>query len=163
MKTKLLVTILAGTALTFGTVALGAPVSERHHGYNEHVGSVDQEVLLPEMITWTGWVRCEAGTHETAHQCDLEFVRKDGEVFAVIDSPELKRMHCGGNADLKVTLTAEKTPRFLFWGGNLIAKKFEIVKRGEAGVCDAAYRQEQQNPTFGLKERLQDFDGPVNL
>ena len=53
---------------------------------------------------------------------------KTGKVFDIVDSPEIQNLNCKEGKDLLVSLNAEKTDEFLFWGGNLIVKNFKILK-----------------------------------
>lgn len=83
-----------------------------------------------EPIKWTGILQEEDGYHTTAHEFghDLEFVRQDdGGKFDVVDSPELLAVHSAKEKNLLVEIEAEKTKRFLFWGGNLIVKNFRVL------------------------------------
>ena len=80
------------------------------------------------IVTWVGYVDADGG-HTTRHDHYLEFVRKsDGESFDIKDSPELEQVHCDSSKKLLVEIEAEKTPRFLFWGGNLIVKDFKVLE-----------------------------------
>lgn len=84
-----------------------------------------------EKVKWLGYVEAD-GSHTTKHYHDLDFVRKsDGESFDIIDSPELEKIHCSSSKRLLVEIEAERTPKVLFWGNNLIVKKFTVLEELE--------------------------------
>lgn len=83
----------------------------------------------PEIIKWEGYIESDGG-HTTRHDHYLEFVRKsDGESFNIVDSHAIEKVHCDTSKKLLVKIEAEKTSRFLFWGGNLIVNKFEVLEQ----------------------------------
>lgn len=83
----------------------------------------------PEIVKWIGEVKDEASDHTTEHQHALEFVKKDdGKEYDIVDSPELVKLHHETEKNYLVEIEAEKTPRFLFWGGNLIVKNFKVLE-----------------------------------
>ena len=87
----------------------------------------------PEIVKWVGEIKDEAATHTTDHKHELKFVKKDdGKEYAVVDSPELVKLHHESEKNFLVEIEAEKTPRFLFWGGNLIVKNFKILEEGSS-------------------------------
>lgn len=109
--------------LTFSTVIFAAPGGDR-----PEIDRTDNKQSKPEIVKWVGLIESDGG-HTTRHDHDLEFVRKsDGESFDVVDSPELEKVHCDKSKTLLVKIEAERTPRFLFWGDNLIVKKFEVLE-----------------------------------
>lgn len=78
---------------------------------------------------WVGTVQDDENVHTTEHGHNLRFTRlDDGEQFNIVDSPQLVKAHCEGEKNYIVEIDAEKTPKFLFWGGNLIVKNFRIVE-----------------------------------
>lgn len=82
----------------------------------------------PEIVKWVGEIKDEASAHTTKHQHALEFIKRDdGKVYDIVDSPDLVKLHHETEKNYLVEIEAEKTPRFLFWGGNLIVKNFRIV------------------------------------
>ncbi len=83
----------------------------------------------PEIVKWIGEVKDEASDHTTEHQHSLEFTKKDnGKEYDIVDSPELVKLHHETEKNYLVEIEAEKTPRFLFWGGNLIVKNFKVLE-----------------------------------
>ena len=89
--------------------------------------TVDRTPTVPVILDLEGTVR-SAGTH-TKDECpDLEFVdSKTGKKFDLERAEELTKLHCASERDLVVRMTAEKESRFLFWGGDLIVKSFEVI------------------------------------
>lgn len=78
----------------------------------------------PEIVSWTGVIHSVLDD-----EVDLEFVRsEDKEDFDIVDSPNLEKLDWKNHRSRLVKITAEKTPRFLFWGGSLIVKDFIVVK-----------------------------------
>ncbi len=79
----------------------------------------------PEMVDWIGEAKEEPTSHETNHE--LLFFRIDGKKFNVIDSPDFVKFYHEKTKNYLLEIKAEKTPSFLFWGGNLVVKKFRII------------------------------------
>ncbi len=83
----------------------------------------------PEIVKWLGEVKDDASSHTTRHGHELEFVKKDdGEEYDIVDSPDLQNLHHETGKNFLVEIEAEKTPKFLFWGGNLIVKNFKVLE-----------------------------------
>lgn len=83
----------------------------------------------PEIVKWVGEVRDELSSHTTDHEHDLKFIKQDtGDDYDIVDSPELVKLHHETEKNYLMEIEAEKTPRFLFWGGNLVVKNFRVVK-----------------------------------
>lgn len=86
----------------------------------------------PEIVKWVGFVKGDPLYHTTNHDHSLQFVlQSDGDSFDIVDSPELVKLHHETEKNFLAEIEAEKTSRFLFWGGNLIVKKFKILKELE--------------------------------
>ena len=84
-----------------------------------------------EKVKWVGYIEAD-GSHTSKHYHDLDFVRQsDGESFDVIKSPALEKIHCDTEKRLLVEIEAERTPKVLFWGNNLIVKKFTVLEELE--------------------------------
>ncbi len=82
----------------------------------------------PEMVKWAGEVRDDAASHTNDHEHALTFLNKeDGKIYDVVDSPALVKLHHETEKSFLVEVEAEKTPRFLFWGANLIVKNFRVI------------------------------------
>lgn len=86
---------------------------------------------VPEMVTYVGEVRRKAGCE------DWEFVREvDGKVFDLKGNRALASVTGEKEtAHLKVKLEAEKKPRFLFWGGELVAKSVKVLAELPVHLC----------------------------
>ena len=86
----------------------------------------------PEIIKWVGEVRDNAASHTTEHEHALTFVKKDdGKTYDIVDSLALVKLHHETEKNYLVEIEAEKTPRFLFWGGNLVVSNYRVI--GELG------------------------------
>ncbi len=109
----------------------------------------------PEMVTWNGFVKCENESHAKTGECDMIFIDKNADEFDIIESPDLLRVHCSKHTDLEVRLTAEKTPSFLFWGGDLKVAKFDVVREVNS-------EEIPKKPESNLHHRMRDFEGGYN-
>lgn len=86
---------------------------------------------VPIIVKWFGEVKEEINSHDTSH--DFLFINKDdGKSYKIIDSPDFVKFNHQIGKNYLGEIEAEITPTFLFWGGNLIIKKFQII--GEAKV-----------------------------
>lgn len=84
-----------------------------------------------ESIKWVGTISDESLAHNE-HRHFLKFTRKsDGESFD-LDSKSLMTLHHDREKNFLVEITAIRTPRFLFWGNNLIVKDFRILEELES-------------------------------
>lgn len=78
--------------------------------------------------TMIGEVTDDISTHDTRHEHELKFKNQDtGEVFTIVDSPELMKVHENGK-NVLIEANVAKSSKFLFWGGNLIVKNFRVIK-----------------------------------
>lgn len=99
----------------------------------------------PEMVKWIGVVKGDPLYHTTDHDHSLEFLRQsDGDTFDIVDSPKLVKLHHDTEKNFLAEIEAEKTSRFLFWGGNLIVKNFKVLKELET----VAHSEPIQRRTF---------------
>lgn len=90
----------------------------------------------PEIVRWTGEIKDSPSSHTTKHWHNLEFIRQsDGKEFDITSSPELVKLHHETEKNFLVEIEAEKTPRFLFWGGNLIVKSFRVLKETSPAIA----------------------------
>ena len=106
-------------------LAITAPLS--FAGSPEKVKKIEPGNL----VNWIGYVDADYG-HNTKHKHNMKFVRQsDGETFDIVDSPDLEKTHCESSKKLLVEITAERTPRVLFWGNNLMVKNFKILNELE--------------------------------
>lgn len=82
----------------------------------------------PEIVQWVGVVGDDVSSHDSRGNHELKFVKNEnGETYDIEDSPELIKLHDETGKKYLVEIVAEKTPKFLFWGGNLIVKKFKVL------------------------------------
>ena len=109
-----------------------------------------------EKVRWTGMIRDSETAHTTFHDHDLELVRlEDGVEFKIVDSPELKELHCSTEKNYVVELEGEITPKFLFWGGNLKVNSFKVVQGSET-ASHPHHRPEDTWPS--LRSRTSSLD-----
>jgi hypothetical protein len=88
----------------------------------------NRQPASPEIVKWVGEISDSASDHTTQHGHDLEFRnRATGDTYDIVDSPELVKLHHETEKNYLVEIEAEKTSRFLFWGGNLIVKNFKVL------------------------------------
>jgi len=96
--------------------------------------SVGVPAFAGEQISSRGIVREKSGFHTPGHTDDheLEFVRQsDGEVFDIENSEALAKVHATEDRTLLVEVEGDISSRFLFWGGNLEVKKFQVLEKLE--------------------------------
>lgn len=107
-----------------------------------------------ENVVWVGKVRDEISTHDTSHEHELRFIRQsDGKSFD-IESSELKKLHHETDKNFLVEINAEKTPRFLFWGGNLIVKSYKILESIDGSPHQPDVELQKRRPSFMDRERF---------
>ncbi len=141
-------------SLVFSMSQSGVSFARDHGDSFLRVRSDRSEEVNPEVLSAEGIVRCKGGCSADGAGCELQFVRaSDGEVFDLNESPELQKLHCSDHKrDLQVKLEAEINPRFLFWGGDLVVKKFDVVGEIPAQICLVQPEQtasEWPNRSFG--------------
>ena len=130
---------------TLSSVSFAEPGGDRA-GFERSQSKTESK---PEIVNWVGFIEADGG-HTTRHDHSLEFVRKsDGESFDVVDSPELEKVHCNKSKKLLVKIEAERTPQFLFWGDNLIVKKFEVLDE----LAMVPHKKYQPTRTRNFSER----------
>ncbi|MCB0361355.1 MAG: hypothetical protein KDD35_01450 [Bdellovibrionales bacterium] len=144
------------TVLTFFILSVFSTSALAMRG--EGRGGIDRDIARnskeskPEIVKWEGFVVADGG-HTTRHDHDMEFVREsDGETFDIVDSPDLEKVHCESSKKLRVKIEAEKTSRFLFWGGNLIVKNFEVLEELES-IPHQKYKPRTVSRSFGGRDR----------
>ena len=135
MKTKLIPVLFFGILATYSSAFAikgeGRDPSDRKPVKSE-----------PEIVKWIGEVKDDASNHTTRHGHELEFVKKDdGKEYDIVDSPDLQNLHHETGKNFLVEIEAEKTPRFLFWGGNLIVKNFKVLEETSDAVRTAVRSQ----------------------
>lgn len=78
----------------------------------------------PEVVKWLGIIHSQLD-----NDVELEFIREsDGLKYNIVDSPKLESLDWKNHKSRLVEIIAERTPRFLFWGGNLVVSQFEVFK-----------------------------------
>lgn len=83
----------------------------------------------PEIVNWRGEISDPPEEHTTLHSHHLRFKEEiTGEVYDIVNSPELVKIHHETEKNYRLLIEGEITPRFLFWGGNLIVRNFKILK-----------------------------------
>ena len=92
----------------------------------------DERPGSPEVMSYEGSVHCknhdEDQEKEDHSKCELEFTSDDGEEFDINGNAELARAVCEKHErHLNVRISAEKAPRFLFWGGDLKVVDYKIT------------------------------------
>lgn len=112
-----------------------------------------------ESVKWTGIIQEEKGYHTPNHENghDLEFVKQDDkETFDVVDSEGLLNTHTEKEKNLLVEVEGEITPRFLFWGGNLVVKNFKVLNELNEIPHREPVKQSRAPREFrgGLRERF---------
>ena len=94
-------------------------------------GPHNKQTALPKpanVVSWVGEIKDTSLSHTTRHFHELEFTNKEtGKSYDIVDSPELKKLHCESGKNFLVKIEAERTPRVLFWGNNLIVKSFTVL------------------------------------
>ena len=112
-----------------------------------------------ENVKWTGVSREQSGYHTPSHANghSLEFVRQDDKkAFDVVDSEGLLNTHAEKEKNLLVEVEGEITPRFLFWGGNLVVKNFKVLNELDEIPHREPVKQSRAPREFtgGRRERL---------
>ena len=88
--------------------------------------------FAPEIFELKGIIKSE-GSHKKNCGVDLEFVESEtGKRYSVSGSNELERIHCEKEKNFLVTVKAEKSTRFLFWGDRLKVLEFQLLEELEA-------------------------------
>ena len=107
-----------------------------------------------KIVRWIGEVKDDYVEldHTTKHQHDLEFTNAEtGKTYDLVDIDELVKIHCETEKNYLVEIEAELTPRVLFWGNNLIVKKFKILK--ETSQVIAHLEPQERKRPIGLSSR----------
>lgn len=87
----------------------------------------------------TGELSDDLSTHDTRHEHQLSFKNQEtGEVFKVADNAELKKLHESGKNYL-IQANVSTSPKFLFWGGELVVKNFNVIKETSDEIPHRVY------------------------
>jgi len=90
--------------------------------------SFDRTPVKVETVKWIGEIKEEFCDPTTNDLHELKFVKKDdGKKYDIVEGPALEKLHSEISKNALVEIEAEKTPKFLFWGGNLIVKNFKVI------------------------------------
>lgn len=77
----------------------------------------------------TGEVSDDRFSHTTEHDHELTFKNQEtGEVLKIVNSPSLVKLHHDTEKNYLIEAQVAKTPKILFWGGNLVVKNFRVIK-----------------------------------
>lgn len=83
---------------------------------------------INKVVTLEGWVRSD-GTHSKSNCSGVIFEdNASGKISDLDDAEKLEALHCSKEQDFLVKIEAEREARFLFWGGDLKVKNFEILE-----------------------------------
>lgn len=89
-------------------------------------------------VSWTGRIFDTPNSHTTTHDHSLSFEEEESkETYDVVDSPVLQKLHHETNRNYKAKIEGYITPKFLFFGGNLVVTKFEILEESEVVALSA--------------------------
>ena len=107
------------------TILLGQSVAFAGREFNPAIDRIDKSrTYKPEIFDSIGVIHSLLD-----NDIELEFVRSnDKEKFDIVDSQELEKLNWTNHKSRLVSVQAVKTPKFLFWGGNLKVKSFKIIK-----------------------------------
>ncbi|AZZ37298.1 hypothetical protein CIK05_11030 [Bdellovibrio sp. qaytius] len=95
----------------------------------------------------TGEITDDQSTHDTRHQHELKFTdQATGQVFNIVDSPELVKLHESGKNYL-IQADVAQTSKFLFWGGNLVVKNFNVIKETSEEIPHQQINETPRKPS----------------
>lgn len=87
---------------------------------------------VPKILELKGIVKSD-GTHKEDCDVDLELVESEtNKIHSISEPGELSQLHCAKEKDFLVSMKAERTPKFLFWGGNLKVQEFQVLEELES-------------------------------
>lgn len=109
-----------------------ASILEREGRFMQMERATQAEASEPDMVYWIGRIKDDEFSHNSNHEHELQFVKENGDTFDIVDSPELVKLHHETEKNYLLAIEAERTPRFLFWGGNLIVKTFKVIEESGA-------------------------------
>lgn len=108
------------------TLSLNANAEPRGGDKSSDYGIKKQYV--PEILELKGLVKSD-GNHKDDCNVDLKLIESEtGKSYNISEPGELAVIHCSKEKDLLVQMKAERTPKFLFWGGNLKVQSFEVLE-----------------------------------
>lgn len=155
---NLTVSAFALASLALMVQPLMASAMEREGRMTQAERMEMQRASAPEIVKWVGTIQDNADSHTTEHKHELEFTRKDnGDSYDIVDSPELVKLHHETEKNYVVEIEAEKTPKFLFWGGNLIVKNFKVLEEASSRIAHrapAVAQRSSSGPRFSGRHGL---------
>lgn len=118
---------IAITFSLFLSVAEAEPQNDRWDFPSQKESKIEREqiqikgILLPEK-------------HQKGEKnFSIQFVSLDGtQKYDVTNSPEITNLIQENESSYIVKINGELTPKFLFWGGDLVIKSFEILGKKPA-------------------------------
>ena len=116
----------------------------REPGPNSKASSASESLILE------GWVRSN-GTHGKTNCSGVVFEDKiSGEITELEDAEKLEALHCTKEQDFLVKIEAEREERFLFWGGDLKLKTFEVIETATSSphIVEAVSRPARMSGRF---------------
>ncbi len=93
-----------------------------------------EDISNNELLSLKGIVKSSAKHREGALcKVTLEFTDDiSGKSFELEDAENLEALHCEKEKDFVVNIVAKKEAQFLFWGGDLKLKSFEILEEKDS-------------------------------
>lgn len=79
-----------------------------------------------EVVDWKGHVTCD-GKGDEGEVCPLRFTREDGEEFSIALPGRLASLTWSEGTRRHIRLRAKRTPKFLFWGNELVVMDYWII------------------------------------
>lgn len=87
----------------------------------------NSQKVEPEMVKWIGEIS-DASGHTSGHEHSMQFKNQvTGKVYD-LTAPDLTKLHHDAEKNYLVEIEAEKRPKFLFWGGDLVVKKYRVIR-----------------------------------
>ena len=84
---------------------------------------------VPTIVVLEGELQDGKNSNHEKDNCfhDLKFVTDEGKTYSIVNSPQLLKLHHENEKNYRLSIKAEVTPRFLFWGGNLVVDSFSVL------------------------------------
>jgi|GEM_PF-2486947 len=113
----------------------------------------NEQTSASEVLKLIGEISDSDSVHTNLHKHKLEFKdNESGKSYYIVDSPELVKLHHENEKNYLVEIEAEKTSRFLFWGGNLIVKNFKVLNETVSVPHLQAVRVSLAEKEFGHRD-----------
>ena len=112
-----------------------------------------ERAAKPEVVRWVGVIKDDASTHTEKHEHELKFVNNEtGDAYDLENSSELVKLHHDSEKNLLVEIEAEKKPRFLFWGGQLVVKSFKVIREASEAIPHAKFSPTPKESRVFMRE-----------